>query len=372
MDMLAFIQALKAKGQTAEQIRAAVADYLEENPEAIDQAAVEALIEGKLEDIEDDVDGLKSAVADLESGSLSALDATAGQVPTADGEGSWEWATPSGGGDVTDVQVNGVSVVQDGVANVRVADDTTPGVVCVSSSYGIKIRQSSQATPYALSIDSADVNQIKSGANNVKPIVPSIQHASTFYGLAKAAGADMASSSNAVGTYTDAAKVAIQKMLGIYEAPWELIREDTGTNATSADVEIGVDGNGNSFELTDIRIVFSTPTQDNAVEVGTYGRICCYYNSVNSDTLYIGAYTQAAQATGKLSVCQIIQNGGMIERTVWKNINDNSDRSPTSLLKVTEGATTLFEFDKKTYTKVVIMAVTGTWKYKLYGKRKWN
>ena len=36
-----------------------------------------------------------------------------------------------------------------------------------------------------------------------------------FYGLAKIAGTDMKSSNNAVGTYTDEAKGAIQNMLGI-------------------------------------------------------------------------------------------------------------------------------------------------------------
>ena len=48
-----------------------------------------------------------------------------------------------------------------------------------------------------------------------RPIVPALQEKSVFYGLAKLAGADMAQSSNAVGTYTDAAKQGIQKMLGL-------------------------------------------------------------------------------------------------------------------------------------------------------------
>lgn len=51
MDILAFIQALKAKGQTAEQIMAAVDQYLEDNPEALDQDAVEAILDGRLDDI---------------------------------------------------------------------------------------------------------------------------------------------------------------------------------------------------------------------------------------------------------------------------------------------------------------------------------
>lgn len=53
-----------------QQLSEAVAAYLDEHPEAIDQAAVEALIEGKLDDIQDEVDGLKSAVT---NNAISAL-----------------------------------------------------------------------------------------------------------------------------------------------------------------------------------------------------------------------------------------------------------------------------------------------------------
>lgn len=63
-------------------------------------------------------------------------------------------------------------------------------------------------------MDSAVDSDIKAG-NVSKPIIVSRQEKSVFYGLAKAAGADMALSSNPVGTYTDAAKSAIQTMLGI-------------------------------------------------------------------------------------------------------------------------------------------------------------
>lgn len=153
------------------------------------------------------------------SGSLSALGATNGQVPTADGNGSWEWATPSGGsggvsgsGDVTDVQVNGVSVVTNGVANVPMASiNGTPGAVKMTAGNGIGL--SGQGN---LTIVSATSEAIKSGTNGLTPITPIHQHESVFYGLSKAAGdSTQSASSNAVGTYTDAAKSAIQTMLGI-------------------------------------------------------------------------------------------------------------------------------------------------------------
>lgn len=51
MDLLAFILALRADGKTSSEIRAAVLEYLEDNPEALDQAAVEAILDGRLDDI---------------------------------------------------------------------------------------------------------------------------------------------------------------------------------------------------------------------------------------------------------------------------------------------------------------------------------
>jgi len=62
MDLLAFVLALQAEGKTAEEVRAAVNQYLEDNPGAIDQAAVEAILDGRLDEIEDDLGGLKSAL----------------------------------------------------------------------------------------------------------------------------------------------------------------------------------------------------------------------------------------------------------------------------------------------------------------------
>jgi len=84
-----------------------------------------------------------------------------------------------------------------GVMKVR---NTTDGLLIDSNGY--------------LSVCSASESTVKAGFSNYRVIVPGNQHVSTFYGLAKAAGADMAQSSNAVGTYTDAAKQGIQKLFG--------------------------------------------------------------------------------------------------------------------------------------------------------------
>ena len=133
---------------------------------------------------------------------------TDGQMIVKDGSTDYatKWANqPSV--PVQDVQVNGTSILDaQGVANVPVASTDAFGVLKVG---GGLYRNSSMK----LCVDSASTANIKAGTEYLKPVAPNNQHAAAFYGLAKAAGADMASSSNPVGTYTDAAKSAIQTML---------------------------------------------------------------------------------------------------------------------------------------------------------------
>ena len=113
-----------------------------------------------------------------------------------------------GGGAVDDVQVNGVSVVTDGVANVPLASSSVAGVVRPDNDYGTQIVDARIAV-----VKAAD-DQTKTGTHQRRPIVPYNQHLSTFYGLAKAAGdSTQSASSNAVGTYTESAKSAISEML---------------------------------------------------------------------------------------------------------------------------------------------------------------
>ena len=118
---------------------------------------------------------------------------------------------------VTDVRINGTSVAANGVADIPVADRTVMGVGKVASDYGIQ-RGSGGLSDYLVT-SPADSSLIKSGsAGNqgmYKPITPRYQHESTFYGLAKVAGHDEASSTESVGTYTPEAKGAIQQMLGV-------------------------------------------------------------------------------------------------------------------------------------------------------------
>lgn len=98
MDIVSLALALKAGGKTTEQVKAALEEYLQENPDALDQAAVEAIVGQELTTQDEKIAAIQNAIADLEAGSLSAVGATSGQVPVADGNGSWAWGNVSGGG----------------------------------------------------------------------------------------------------------------------------------------------------------------------------------------------------------------------------------------------------------------------------------
>ena len=109
---------------------------------------------------------------------------------------------------VQDVQVNGTSVVTDGVANVPKASSSVLGVMRVGSG----LISNAGGEVY---IPNPNVNTIKAGNGNYSAVTIGHQHESTFYGLAKAAGSDEKNSALPVGQYTDAAKEAIQSMLGV-------------------------------------------------------------------------------------------------------------------------------------------------------------
>ena len=111
-----------------------------------------------------------------------------------------------------DVQINGTSILSNGVANIPIANTSTSGVIKVNTggTHGLSL------TDGELYIYPAGLAGIKSGSYGYLPIVPSHQHEATFYGLAKAAGdSTQSASSNEVGVYTDDAKAAIQTMLNV-------------------------------------------------------------------------------------------------------------------------------------------------------------
>ena len=109
----------------------------------------------------------------------------------------------------TDIQIDGTSIVNNGVAEIPLANSSSAGVAKVSASYGVSISDGT------LTSARANGDQIKAGSNDYREIVPSNQHSAAFYGLAKAAGdSTQSASDNTVGTYTESAKTAIRSMIG--------------------------------------------------------------------------------------------------------------------------------------------------------------
>lgn len=151
------------------------------------------------------------------SPTVAVTDITGGhRVTITDAQGSHVFDVLNGqngsNGVVQDVQDNGTSLLDaNGVA-------TIPRATTGNGKWGLlKIGNGLYGdTTNGVMIERALPNQIKAGQSSYFPIVPAYQETSVFYGLAKLAGADMANSSNAVGVFTDDAKLKIQQMIGLW------------------------------------------------------------------------------------------------------------------------------------------------------------
>ena len=136
---------------------------------------------------------------------------------------------------VSDVKVNGTSITDaNGVANVPLGSNETtstqlpPGVVrAKNGTNGISIDSAGY-----IKVSCAAEVYYKNGTESGKPIPPSFQHLAAFYGLAKAAGADMKNLTGiTVGVYPAAQKSAIQSMLGV-EPGVSFVETVSGTTPT--------------------------------------------------------------------------------------------------------------------------------------------
>ena len=160
----------------------------------------------------DDVSDLKSAIDALEDDVDAKYTKPASGIPASDLASGVIPSVP-----VQDVTLNGVTALANGVAKLEAGftkDSNNNIKIYTMSEYGTGLSGGGENTPKALQVVKAQSSDIKNGTNNFKPIVSSTQHESTFYGLAKAAGADMSSVSGAtVGVYPEAQKSAISQML---------------------------------------------------------------------------------------------------------------------------------------------------------------
>lgn len=212
---------------------------------------------------------------------------------------------------VSDVKINGTSIVDaNKEADIPLADTTNHGVLKTNGDFGLLTNVLGEAY-----LNRADDAQIKAGNHAYRPIVPREQHKSVFYALAKAASdTTQSSSSNPVGTYTDDAKVKIQKMLGIYEAPWELIADAT-SSADAGYFLVNTDINGESFVLKKAMIYVEAPK----TTTGTRDYISATWRAVNSEgvesTLMFPNIQWVGAASASLFCYELDCNGVAPQRT---------------------------------------------------------
>ena len=153
-------------------------------------------------------------------------------------------------GAVSDVQINGTSILSNGVANV-------PLVTAYEQPGAFKTNYDSN-TPFQVNSNGVvDIKnptdaELKAGSSGTRIARVGKQHLATFYGLAKAAGdTTMPNSNNAVGTYTEEAKNAIRAMLGVTDSAGGMnVVTLTGTNITQTAAENTMYKCGELAELT--------------------------------------------------------------------------------------------------------------------------
>ena len=139
------------------------------------------------------------------------VDIVTGHIKYKDSNGQYQEIAGLKGesGGISDVQVNGVSVVNQGVANVPLADANTFGVIKTKNNYG------TLSIDGFISVNPASVRDIKDQANWRQPISGSNAGDAAFYGLARAAGDTTQAAVWDITdrNYTETAKSKISDML---------------------------------------------------------------------------------------------------------------------------------------------------------------
>lgn len=187
-----------------------------------------------------------------------------------------------------DIQVNGTSVVSNGVANIPIMASGVYGVAKINQYNGIRIDNSGDLTTYP-----SNSALVKAGVNELRPLVPSNQHESVFYGLAKLAGADMASSDNTVGTYTSTAKTAIRTMLGA------IGNTDYATQSTGGVVKI-IDNGSGGFQI-DQGYLLILPASSNQIKTGSATTLSPIVPNLQHESTFYGLAKAAGDSTQSAS-----------------------------------------------------------------------
>ena len=184
-----------------------------------------------------------------------------------DGKSAYEYAV-DGGYSGTEAEF-AQKLAEEYVGFEDYASTTDAGIIKIVSGGGITIDSN-----HGIKTTPATNNQVKGGTEASRQIVPNNQHSAAFYGLAKAAGdTSQSASSNAVGKYTDDARIAIQKMLGIYEPPWELL--NTITLSEIGLIDLTTDSDGVPYNLRNVFIDIMYPADAASISSG-YSRFYIY------------------------------------------------------------------------------------------------
>ena len=209
-------------------------------------------------------------------------------------------------GAVQDVQINGTSILSNGVANVPKATNNSLGVVLAYTSQGLNIGSTGVMRTYPATDD-----DVKAGIHEYRPIIPKNQHQAAFYGLAKAAGdTTQASSSNAVGTYTANARKAIQNMFGV-EGRMRYLKGITVTEETTS-VGFDTDKDGLPFACDEFEVIALIPPVDGSSRTLVFGIETTEVSPSSSKWVgQCGGITNATNAYIVQTVIKRMQNAWM-------------------------------------------------------------
>lgn len=266
---------------------------------------------------------------------------------------------------VTDVQIDGTSILDaQGVANVPTASGSALGVVKYNADYGILVVTTGTNKGQMRTTQPTD-DQIKAGTVVYRTITPTNQHKSTFYGLAKAAGADMASSSNAVGTYTDEAKIAIQKMLGVSQQG-ELIADVTSTEDLET-FTVNTDISGQPFTLRSAKIyavISASLTDTNDYITARFGSV-----RLNGTATVLTLPTmRMVSKNGSLNTYEIEAYGAYYLNRAYTASGFSSSSGAMSSMSILAEVAGITEFLIKQYSATTTLIPAGT-RILIYGIR---
>ena len=98
------------------------------------------------------------------------------------------------------------------------------------------------------------------------------------------------------GEYTEEAKIALQKALGIWEPPWELVNDIT--LAEEQGYDLSADSDGTPYNFRAVYILITYPANLQTVTTG-YARVVVTDDSGATLTAETGKYTEATSKTSK-------------------------------------------------------------------------